>query len=95
MKIIGEVEILSIIRDQSIVLECEDISGFLEKGCWLEFQLNGKKVFYEVIGLENVNTVSGAKKGPIVILKVDLVNEIIELKKHINAPFNATVKKLI
>ncbi|MFY0672235.1 MAG: hypothetical protein JXQ87_02445 [Bacteroidia bacterium] len=93
MKNVGEVVIRSIIRDQRIVLECEDMSGFLEKGFWLEFQLNGRKVSSEVIALESILTVSGVRKGPIVSIKVDSdfdKNELRDLK----TPLRAIVKKL-
>lgn len=93
MKNIGEVEILSIINDQRIVFECKDISGFLEKGCLLEFQLNGKKVSYEVMALESILTVSGVRMGPIVLIKVDSDIDKSEIREHIKTPLRAIVKK--
>ncbi len=93
MKSLGEVEILRMIEDQRIILECSDIAGYLKKGCWLEFKINGSKILCEVVELECVTTVSGAKKGPFCLLNVNSEFDILNLKEFLIKPVKAIVKK--
>ena len=82
-----------IVKGKGLVFECEVITGKIDINSFIHFEILDQKHAFEITAKEKITTISGVKKGPMVLLKTDSEEQIQNIRQNIKYPLKAIFKK--